>query len=309
MSIQGFHDCSLPTCIIHIPPTDVTRDNPLFIWVPGNPGLLEYYQRFLQKVHIKNPTWEVLAISHAGTVIETSQLKRLEHRTPIYDLNQQINHKIEVINKYSKNPDRKLIIMGHSVGAYMCQRIVTSPKLMGTVIKMGLVTPTVIDIYKSSHGVLFTKAFERVGKLYEYLPFLSDLVFNKLIPAYWTKLLIFYVMGCSWEDYHIILGTYLLLTQRETLRQVLGLASVEMKQIRDDWPFQEYLINYCKQNGIEIWFLFGNNDHWVSESTRAELIAFYKERATENKLQIDVNNRIKHSFVVADVDLIVDSYF
>lgn len=309
MSVQGFHDTSLPTCIIHILPSVETDDSPLFVWIPGNPGLLEYYQDFLRKIHKKNPEWELLAISHAGTVIEASQLKRLEHKTPIYDLNQQINHKIELINKYSKNHERKLIIMGHSVGAYMCQKIVASPKLVGSVIKMGLLTPTVIDIHKSSHGVVFTKAFEKVAKLYEYLPFLSDLAFNKLIPTYWTKLLILYIMGCSWDDHHIILGTFLLLTQRETLRQVLGLASVEMQQIRDDWSFQEHLIDQCAKNGTETWLLFSGNDHWVSDSTRAELITFYKERVPENKLQINVNDGIKHSFVVADVDEIVDKYF
>ncbi|KAL3231790.1 Lipid droplet-associated triacylglycerol lipase [Nakaseomyces bracarensis] len=308
MSIQGYHAASLPTCIIHILPTDDVEESPLFVWIPGNPGLLEYYQEFLRKIHQKNPSWELLAISHAGAVIESSQLKRLDHKAPIYDLNEQINHKIEIINKYS-TPDRKLIIMGHSVGAYMVQKIVASSNLVGSVVKMGLLTPTVIDIHKSSHGVLFTKAFEWAANLYEYLPFLSDIAFNKLIPSYWTKLLVSFMMGCAWDDHHIILGTFLLLTQRETLRQVLGLASVEMRQIRNDWSFQKTLIDQCKQNGTDIWILFSGNDHWVSNNTMAELITFYKERCPENKLQVDVHNNIKHSFVVSNVDTIVNSYF
>lgn len=312
MSVQGYHDSALPTCIIHIKPTVTNNDesSPLFIWIPGNPGLLEYYQEFLAKVHDKNPTWEILGISHAGTVIESSQLKKFrKNPLPIYDLKQQTQHKIDIINKINNDPNRELVIMGHSVGAYIAQHVVSSPDLVGRVSKLGLITPTIRDIHKSSHGLIFTRVFNYISNVNEYLSFISSNIFNKLIPAYWTKLLISFAMGCSFDEYHIILGTFLLLTQQETLRQVLGLAAHEMLEIRDDWAFQEKLLTKCKDNGTKLWLLFSDNDHWVSQHTQAELIKFLKDRYPEQLLRVDVDKDIKHSFVVKDVDLVTRRYF
>lgn len=68
MSIQEYTKSKLPCSILNIKPT-VTTDNedaPLLVWIPGNPGLLHYYQEMIHHLHLKHPDWEILGISHAG---------------------------------------------------------------------------------------------------------------------------------------------------------------------------------------------------------------------------------------------------
>lgn len=130
MTVKEYTKSKLPCSILNIKPT-VTKsgeDAPLLVWIPGNPGLLYYYQEMLHHLHLKHPDWEILGISHAGMTLNAHS------NTPIFSLQDQVDHQVEVINNFScKN--RKIIIMGHSVGAYIVQKVCLSNKLVGSVQK------------------------------------------------------------------------------------------------------------------------------------------------------------------------------
>lgn len=306
MPLKPYAESVYPTSILHIIPSNnelSKSESPLFVWIPGNPGLLEYYEEMLLLLHKKNPNWEILGISHAGM----RSVSPVDEKIPIYSLKQQIDHKLKIINEFS-SANRSLIIMGHSVGAFMAQKVALSNNLVGNVVKLGLVTPTIVDIHASEKGVLLTKAFYWFKNLPELVAWGSDLIFNKLLPMIFVKVILAILMGCS-KDSSPVLASEILVKNSEFVRQALGLASYEMQEIRSDWVFQREVIDHCKRRGIMIWLLFSQSDHWVSNETRDDLIMLYKDTYDGNNINIQVSNKIPHSFVIKHSKYVVDEYF
>ncbi|CAI4037000.1 hypothetical protein SMKI_16G2970 [Saccharomyces mikatae IFO 1815] len=304
MPIQEYTKSKFPCSILNIKPT-ITRsdeDAALLVWIPGNPGLLYYYQEMLQYLHSKHPDWEILGISHAGMTLNAHS------NTPVYSLQDQVDHQVEVINNFS-HENRKIIIMGHSVGAYILQKVCLSHNLVGTVQKVGLVTPTVMDIHTSEMGVKLTTALHYIPPLAHVVSLFSYIFFYWILSEGFSRFIIDKFMGCGSTSCQAVLSTRIFLTHKQFVRQSLGLASQEMEEITTNWEFQDKFINYCEQNGTLIWFLFSSNDHWVSGKTRSHLSHYYKDKVDQNRLEIDVTDKIPHSFVVKHAKYAINTFF
>lgn len=145
----------------HVTPTTVYHidgDGPLFYMIPGNPGLSEFYGLYLKSLKKEMPELELVCPSHVGFDTMAVRSFGISPGDSIKTLDDQISHKISLLNdwvlrKKSDKP-REVILCGHSVGAWMIQRIaVESMANKNMKIKLiGLLTPTVADIAKSDRG-------------------------------------------------------------------------------------------------------------------------------------------------------------
>ncbi|QLQ79877.1 hypothetical protein HG537_0C05250 [Torulaspora globosa] len=308
MAVRSYPKSSYPTSIVHFKSINLRAraECPLFVWIPGNPGLMEYYEDFLMLVHRQRPDWEVLGISLAGFNTVGPVEEPRKDGNVVFSLEQQIDHKLEVIREFS-SPNRPLIIMGHSVGAYMVQRIAMSEELVGKVIRTGLLTPTILDIHTSERGILLTKALYWLRSLPTWAGWSSTLLFDRILPSLVTKTLLSIAMGCGLRS-SPVLATEKLVKNGRFIKQALGLAAFEMQEIRSDWEFQKDFINHCNKNNISTWLLFSDSDHWVAESTRRDLIEFYDQNYDQEKVKIHVCD-IPHSFVLKHSKYLVDNYF
>ncbi|CUS21870.1 LAQU0S04e02674g1_1 [Lachancea quebecensis] len=302
MSIENSFIGEFPSSIWHLDPAVVSPGHNacLFVFIPGNPGLIEYYVPFLQQIHEKNPDWEILGISHAG------MNSRNDISCPVYTLQEQINHKIDVINSYARE-HKKITIMGHSVGAFIAQKVLTSGLLRGEVSRIGLLTPTVIDIHRSEKGLKMASITERFPRFHELVSILDWITFEKFFPTFLTD----WVISHFADDPKTCLGaaTRLLLTNSRFVKQALGLAAEEMRVIRSDWVYQKNFLHHCETNGTKIWWLFSENDHWVSNETRKDLIHFYERHSSPQMVSIDVSTTIEHAFVRKHAQVVVQHYF
>ncbi|GLI62525.1 hypothetical protein VaNZ11_005183 [Volvox africanus] len=82
---------------------------------PGNPGSAEYFKPFMLAVHRQlQGHADVLAVTHAGHDPETS------HGGRLWDLQQQISHKVAFLREHVLLPGRPpVLLVGHSIGANM----------------------------------------------------------------------------------------------------------------------------------------------------------------------------------------------
>lgn len=101
----------------HKPPTIV-------LFVPGNPGLVEFYEPFLSALYntaraTKNPT-VILAHSFLGHTPGT-----VANET---GLASQVEGAIEALDALRSHygPDAKTVLIGHSVGAWVCTQVFAS---------------------------------------------------------------------------------------------------------------------------------------------------------------------------------------
>ncbi|ODQ79798.1 hypothetical protein BABINDRAFT_24538, partial [Babjeviella inositovora NRRL Y-12698] len=283
----------------------------LLMLVPGNPGLTEYYISYLDFIAAKYPQFEIICPSHAG--FHTARPLSAPRDKPVfYSLKAQINHKLEILDSMHPGTEpRDLYILGHSVGAYMVQKIVhslgRSAERPWSVKFVGLITPTIIDIAKSTNGTFASKVFKFLRKICidpaKLLAFLARVV-DMLLPVWLIKFILVRRMKLlSHQDATQSLeATCNIISSPSIVFQAVSLAQEEMARIKHDTKFQEEFFASHTKNG-KIWAYFAKNDGWVSDKTRELILDKYSCR--DNVVMVvDAGgpNGIEHSFCIKQSD-------
>jgi len=267
----------------HTRPTDVriwpASERPAFIllFICGNPGLISYYDEFLSAIHAVSPdTYEVIGIGHEGhsAAHSLSYLEALNRPAtfgtqPIPGLQQQIQTKVEYIDElrlqYGRNV--KLGIMGHSVGAYICQEIMKQrPEAVDYM--YGLF-PTIAHIAKSPNGLKLAPIFNP-AVITLVTAFLVCL--NAIIPSWIIEGLIRGVTGQHRPASRV---TTELITTPGAVASALTMAENEMKTIKklDERFLEEY------GDRITLYFAAGDSDGWVGNAQRVKDITTCLDRS------------------------------
>lgn len=278
------------------------------VFIPGNPGLIDFYTVYLGLVQNSFPEYNIVCIGHDGYA-------KMEKEFLYFNLEHQISQKHRYIREYvlKENMGKKveLSFLCHSMGAWMMQRLVKllleDEQLAGKMeIKfVGLICPTIVDIWKSSKGRKFTHMFA-------YLPVVwLFLMFSRLLTLLFSESSLKWIIRKvglpkpvlklqdaldSWDN--SVEGAYLLITNHQILEQTLLMAEEELQQIRrhdeiNDWFFELL----PKENGINIWCFFAGDDYWVHDSTRDYILKRYHDMHSK-KVRFEVRHGIDHSFCV-----------
>lgn len=132
---------------------------PLLIFLlPGNPGLVSYYRSYLAHLHSLCAS----ALPRISTTIHACSLSGFSttpHNTPLLDLNGQIAYMDAALGQAwneacaAAGRDVKVVLLGHSVGAYMLLELVRRRRGGNMRIVGGVcLTPTVVDLRGSPSG-------------------------------------------------------------------------------------------------------------------------------------------------------------
>lgn len=300
----------------------------LLIFIPGNPGLIDYYTTYLELVQRKYPTLEILNISHAGFQTTGDFVKRGETSPfEFYDLEFQINHKVEIISEYLKEAKAgeegegdelepiKVYILCHSVGSFVTQRVVKrllSKPDVSRLFKLrfvGLICPTILDIKVSSSGVLFTRLFRVLPVIRLVLLFAK--ILKLILPLRWIKRLIRYKLAtksvtsgdpdATSNMENSIIATYNLFSSQRIIRQALTLAEEEMEEISQHDEINDFFFKQLTRepHDVKIWSFFANLDYWVHDNTRDSILEKYYDKNNRNILfELGEAGGITHSFCV-----------
>jgi len=297
----------VPTTVYHSLPRARTVNGPLLIFIPGNPGIINYYIPYFQELSSQFAHLEILGISHAGhsiTVAETFDA--------VFSLQNQIDHKVAIIEEYlqksgsddDKDDDddddvvvdkddiyksRDVLIMGHSVGTWIMERIVLKMSDRVNFKFIGFITPTIIDIHKSEKGKI-------LYPLVKLIPFFNTLVakFSLILRLLPDRIITFILSQVlSNAPSHALESTKAFISNNEYIRQSLGLATEEMHTIQSDWQYLEHFLQATRK--IPKWFFFSNVDHWVDNRTQHEIM----ERINDAENCFAENSdELLHSFCV-----------
>ena len=306
-----------PTTVYHIPGT-----GPLFYFIPGNPGLSEFYGPYLEA--LKQQTTdslgldlELLCPSHIGFDTLSARSFGLSPGDTSYTLDDQIKHKISLLQDWvqrnnrgsddsadthagdkqdltttTKVPKREVILMGHSVGAWMAQRIAVAFKDDETVdIKLvGLVTPTLIDIAKSDRGsklVSLDKVTDHPGY---YLGRASQLL-SWTVSKPLLRRLVSYVLSNPSSPASVetaIDAAVSLISKPRIVRQAIDMGKEEMHRIGSELEAPDIKGFWDPEMGYRIWGFFVAEDHWVSPATRQTLVeAFGQQKYAHIDFEVD----------------------
>ncbi|KAI4198989.1 MAG: hypothetical protein LQ350_004905 [Teloschistes chrysophthalmus] len=261
----------------------------LIFHIPGNPGLIDYYHPFLSTLHSllsssSHASFHIAGHSLAGfatderTSLSSRELAGLPRQIEYVDelLYDQVD---EVRDATGKTP--KVILMGHSVGAYILLEIIRRHR---TRIESGkqdfdliggiLLFPTITHIARSPSGIA-ASALLRIphapGIANAFVKF-----FTYLIPP---SALYHLIRALSFPE-HVARTTTAFIKSPSGLKRVLYLAKDELDMITDDkWGKEvwgaatEAGTNSKDTINSNLVFFWGQHDGWVARKTRNELIA------------------------------------
>ncbi|PRT56441.1 hypothetical protein B9G98_04061 [Wickerhamiella sorbophila] len=277
------------TTVVHV--ASEKPSDPLIYLIPGNPGLCEYYLDFVNELASLLPGHEIVAPSHRGYSLDS---KPGELTLRSYNLDDQIRHKIELLEALVTQ-QRKVIVLGHSVGAWIAQRVVTHFKNHTNVnIEfVGLLTPTVKDIAQSPRGL-------KVTKLGRYLSpgFLAGalrVLYYVMPGSFWQYLMNRLFRKSKNPDYARQVS--LRYAQRPSMvYQTLSLATEEMTTIGSDTEPHD-IAGFWDSTRYTIWGFFAHDDHWVAPKTRQALFDAYGDKPNVH-FEIVPDQTIPHAFCI-----------
>lgn len=206
----------------------------------------------------------------------------LNNDTKIYSLHDQIDHKLAFVYNFLP-PESKLILIGHSVGAYIILEIMRRLQYTDRVIKGVLLFPTIERITKTSSGKFWTTVAYYMTKpvlwiiwLFNALPFKVQLSF--------VKCLVCFRRFCKDEN---LPGAILSFINHHGISNMFQIAN-DMVHIKD--LDQETVI---KDNEDKLVFYYGSEDPWVPVSFSDQM----KERFQSLDVRLCAES-YKHAFVL-----------
>ncbi|CAI5756037.1 unnamed protein product [Candida verbasci] len=299
------------TPVYHKLPISISNTSKFLIFIPGNPGLVNFYLTYLDLLQLHYKDFEILCIGHAGFA------PKLCYDT--YDVKYQINHKVQIlknliIEKNQVGITPEFFFLSHSVGSYVIQRTIkllyedSSINEKFKIIFSGFITPTIYDIKSSSSGIKLSKMMSYHIPII-YLALIFKFLVNLLLPDNLIRKILHYQLittksnliadvepGTNLGFENSVDGGYNLIKHSNIINQALTMAQEEMtvidkKEEINDWYFQN--TKFVK------WCFFANEDHWVSESSRSHLYSKYKDGINvEFEICKNEAQPISHSFCV-----------
>ncbi|KAF3911750.1 hypothetical protein AA313_de0205840 [Arthrobotrys entomopaga] len=247
--------------------------------IPGNPGLISYYTNYLTSLSLQlsnasipSAQFTIFGASLGGFNVSSTNS---DPKFPLgyCPLHEQISRQVSMITHLlTLNPNLKIILTGHSLGAYLLlsaihQISTFNPQLKKRIIGGIGLFPAVTHIAKSPSGRKVSP-FAKIPGLISFFILLSNFLVA-IVPAAVWSLLVKIFMPAFEEPARK--ATVDFLKSPRGIRQGMLLGRDELLNIKEDiWDAAVW----GDENGesTELLFYFGHKDHWVFDEEREKLI-------------------------------------
>lgn len=315
--------------VLSYPPNDAHEDpntqHVLIFFVTGNPGLIDYYEPFLSTLRSlldKTPcsgsrplAFHIYGRNLAG--FDDSDHEPFSAESPPHDLESQIQHilsaldslTVEAAGPRQGTPFDRVILMGHSVGAFITLEVFHR-RLGDQSLASGiLLFPTVAHIALSPSG-------RRISRLKGIAPEIVERSIHSiaksatyLFPGWTLGWLLRSVMGFA---EHAANATERFLRSRDGIWQAVHLGKDELKLIAEEkWGEELWEVaEEAEAQGHDVpkfFFYFGEHDHWVDNELRDSFIERRNEHAAREapkhrrgrtRMMVDEDG-IPHAFCIS----------
>ncbi|KAJ5197006.1 hypothetical protein N7449_007485 [Penicillium cf. viridicatum] len=295
-------------------------------FISGNPGLIGYYHPFLSLLakHLDEPkdefstslpSFQIYGCSLGGFEIDEPQSSPSPNNAIDLDLEGQIcfvQGKLATLmgdeaNGNGKGTRQKVILIGHSVGAYIAMEILrrhreASPESAFDIVGGAMLFPTVKDIAASPSGQKLTTLLSIIPRLAVVVSFFARLL-TFLLPTSLLRSVVRLVIGDP--PVHALDATCAFLKSRGGVRQALHMAADEMRIITSDkWSDDVWGAASAREPIAKLFFFFGRNDHWVADQTRDEIVAVRGQKGGQaGPTMIVCEEGLPHAFCLKHSDV------
>ncbi|GAB0087751.1 Lipid droplet-associated hydrolase [Sergentomyia squamirostris] len=271
------------SCGTEILDSDSTKE--VIVCISGNPGLVEFYEDFIREIYVqlgkKIPTLVVGHVGHEGyPPHSTDRMPKLADNGHLYDLDAQIQHKVDFITRYVPK-DAKIYFIGHSIGSWMLVELMKLPEIRQRTIKCYLLFPTLERMAITRNGRFLERFIFPLTSVIIYL-----VGFFFMLPHFVQNFLFWIVLPFLSIPYSNI-NTVRHLINPGGLRRIFFLACDEMTRV------QELDIETITANKHILKLYYSTTDGWVP-------VDYYREickKIPGIDAHLDEHN-IAHAFVL-----------
>ena len=262
-----------------------------FVLITGNPGTCHYYSAFVSTLHrLSGHSMHVSCMSLAGH--QSAQTLHLHHHRRLYDLHDQVElWRSFLASLHSQYPHHRFIIAGHSIGAYIALQTAASALPPSQLLHFFLLFPTLSDMEQTPNG-------QRLRLLFAYGQTLAATLawFALLAPARLLLALILLNLppDTSSSDPSLqaerldVARTTLDLLHPQVVRQALGLAAAELRDVR---ALDVGMMGSVREGKVT--FIVGEDDGWNPAWQQDQV-----QRAYPQARMTRMERGVPHAFVV-----------
>ncbi|XP_064480282.1 lipid droplet-associated hydrolase-like isoform X2 [Ornithodoros turicata] len=260
--------------------------SPILILIPGNPGIIDYYEEFLKEIYQAfGGAVHVCGISHAGhnELPCTLSFPDFSANPELYGLDGQIQHKLSFLDE-NIPVTRPILLAGHSIGAYMILQIMEKRPQM-RIVHSFLLFPVFERLSKTPNA---QSLFGRPTLLKVGLWMAAHLLM--VIPALLKALFVKYYF-CDLPNKHRTCAEQatLVFLAPAVFNLVFFMAFQEIDQVqeRNNEAIRTYL--------PRLTFYYGSSDMWCPKQFYVDM----KEAFPSADLHMCTHN-LKHAFVLGE---------
>ncbi|KAL3890213.1 hypothetical protein ACJMK2_002505 [Sinanodonta woodiana] len=226
----------------------------LFLIIPGNPGVAEYYEHFMQVLYENSgkrvPVWAIAHTGHVSIPKEHSTTSQMDvhHLNKVCSLEGQVQNKVSFIRQYIPK-DVSLILIGHSIGCYMIIKMLEEVD-QSHVHRCFLLFPTIERMKTSPNGIVATPILKYLRWLVTSFVYCT----SYLSPASKYKLLAWY-----FKDKNVnpcILNASMHLFDPLCAGNAMYMAHQEMQTV------DKLDVDLIQKHLSKLSFYYGQSDRW-----------------------------------------------
>ncbi|KAI1463449.1 uncharacterized protein F4812DRAFT_248750 [Daldinia caldariorum] len=324
MTTTTTHSLSFPPSLLDKGTADSQTPDILIFFIPGNPGLIDYYESFLST--LRNLLDEAESLRHLRFHIYGQNLagfadndhEPFTSERPPYNLEDQIQHTLRALSGLridsgprKGHPYDEVLLIGHSVGTYIALELfhqLLQDPILAPHLNLGsgiLLFPTIHHISSSPSG--------KKLDLLRRTPILGDnayriaQTFLHLLPRGALRWIVRSILGFPVHGADV---TTRWLKSRDGVWQALHMGMDEMRVIGEDhWDEELWEIAHEAETHDKVipkfFFFFGKHDHWVANHYRDDFIQRRQKQVERTRLIVDEGN-IPHAFCIKHSEVIAE---
>ncbi|CAO3699892.1 unnamed protein product [Rhizopus stolonifer] len=232
-------------------PAKKQENKTILFFIPGNPGLVEYYTPFFQSIYekLQYPHLGIIGVSHKGHSVNY-HADTVRDKT-LYSLEDQIQHKVECLDTLieENGPETKFILIGHSIGAYISAEVLKKRPNHG-IERVIALFPTLRDIGVTPNGIY-------ISKLVNWVPTSAFGAAGSLISWMSPPLRQFLVQSFTKQSGPGLEVTAHQLLHSSVLKNVITMARFEMDSVK------ELDHDFYNQHLEKFIIYYSENDQWA----------------------------------------------
>ncbi|CAE6420367.1 hypothetical protein ACGC1H_006631 [Rhizoctonia solani] len=268
----------------------------LLLFIPGNPGLVEFYTEFLEHVHHTfNNAGTHLAILVRGHIGHAPSLPT-ESSSWTVGLDSQVTSVIELYDSARDfyGPSTKVILAGHSVGSWIVTQVMHARP--NTTSGALLLFPTVSNIASTPNGRKLSWLFRRpIPTIVSGLSRL--LTFPPLSAVPYTLSYLSKFNDCPLDQLDVIKS---LVTSPHVVYSALTMAHDEMQTIGSLGSASSTVQATCERERPSIYACFAAKDEWVGDEVSSVRAMLDEHRVVVRDDDVPHAFCIRHSIPVAE---------